>query len=316
MDVVTNVWGRVSVAQGGRILAVAADSGWVQFDHQGHSVTALPPDVFSRFYLEKHTADLLAPTAPDYFVRRVRIQRDTAVQTLDLMTILEPTATYFQAVEVQPSPFGDWLGVNATWDLPGGPPFTSVFQWSIVPTGGGAPTAVQTLTFTVQAEGAAPVGEAHGPWAEVAEADQDPFPCGPDCPLWLLEPGSMAWAHDNSRLQFTLLRGSYDAQTVSIERSVMRSVTFPAGQPAGHTTDIGSMPGVEYLWPRFTADGQLLVNERNVATGACVWAWRDPASGQFIDDDPTDAADCDRQQDPRRRFNGAPVAGRIPRGRR
>ena len=88
----------------------------------------------------------------------------------------------------------------------------------------------------------------------------------------------------------------------------MRSVTFAGGTPAGALTDIGSMPGRALVWPRFTADGELLLNERDVASGTCSRTWRIPETGQFLADSPTAAADCDRTQDPRRIFNAPPIA--------
>jgi hypothetical protein len=138
--------------------------------------------------------------------------------------------------------------------------------------------------------------------------DEGGMPCGPDCDLTFKSLGAFGWSQDGERLQFALPRGTATLNGITVERSVMRSVTFAGGTPAGALTDIGSMPGRELVWPRFTANGDLLLNEREVATGSCFRTWRGPTIGQLLDDAPTAAADCEGQ-DPRMRFNTPPVAG-------
>jgi hypothetical protein len=307
--------GRVTVARGGRILAAGQAGGfadWIEFDHLGQSVTPLP-DVFQRTYLEKDTADVLFPVEPDPFIRQVRIRGESgSPTTIDLWSLLEPTAIFFLAIEVQPSPWGDWLAVNSLASLPPTPPVApSVFEWSLVPVGGGPPDSVLRLVFEAQIEGPEGPG-GRGPWVAALAAQTS---CGPDCYLPLADPGSMAWSPDNARLQFAFPKGTITPQSVTVSRSVMRTVTFPGGMPSGHRTDLTpAVEGRELMWPRFTANGELVLNELDLATGDCHRAWRNPQTGQLLADTVTAAADCDRIQDPRRPFNGPPVVRAARRG--
>jgi hypothetical protein len=269
----------VTVAQGGRILSAASPGGWLTFDHLGQDPTALPSDVVGRVYLERDTADLLPDSS------RIRIGRaDGSADTVDVKAAIAPTASVFAVEDFAPSPTSEWIAVASRQQF-AEPLNPLAWEWSIVPVGAPVQTSVSRFL-----------------------TDEGGMPCGPDCDLTFRSPGAFGWSQDGERLQFAIPRGTATLNGITIERSVMRSVTFAGGTPTGALTDIGSMPGRELLWPRFTADGDLLLNEREIPTGSCFRTWRGPTTGQLLDEAPTAAADCEGQ-DPRMRFNTPPVAG-------
>jgi hypothetical protein len=262
---------RVTVAQGGRRLAVASDSGLVQFDHLGTRSGTPLTDVAERIFLESDTADVLGARRDTLRIRHGSGQPATL---LDLRARLAPTFPEYFGLEVAVSPAGDWAGVSAVRLDPDTAAFRWDYGWWLLSLAGADtyPIAVQDVRDTL---------------------------CSPDC--WLLGgSGTTGWTADGQRVVFALPQGNVDN---TVLRTALANVTFPGGVPTGTSPTI-PLAGLELVWPRFGPDAALLVvNELD--TGQCYLAGRaatDPAT-VLLPRTARPAADCERGQDPRRPFN-------------
>jgi hypothetical protein len=261
--------GYLSVAQGGRLLAVTDLSGAeqvVQFSNTGEPKGSLP--LLRRQFLERDTLDWTRyDAALDSWViiRRANGNEDSLNPAA--LTVPNPTGDRLTA-EVEGSPGGDWLAVR-TIDNPPGIGWTD--RWDLLAFSQPVPLNVATIAI-----------------------GSTPFDCTA-CDGYFVPDRIAGWTHDGQRVVFAFpLADRSGGALVGLDTRV-QSVTIPLTGTPSVPGQITPVPDVIARRTRFTADDVVLIwNELNLAS-ECFRATRlATAPSQLITAaTPVDIDECD-----------------------